>query len=347
MEPLTFAQIQDAVGSTQRQYGPVSFRQVAQSSTRYEIFSRWFREDKVIIDGGYGVERQLMVDEEDDDDIHTGPYAEDQVDFQDVMDKVRVDFVLAKKGWTFNYDEIVTNRDGQMLFDLIQSRRSAKLLTIIKGIESRGWMAPAGPTDSLVPYGVPFWIVKNATRGFTGGYPSGFTNMANIDLDLHPNFKNWSNPYTDISRPDLIYKMRDGVLETEFVSPLEVGGEGDVIMETYRQYCNNGTYLDLQQKMEDQNENLGPDLGRSSTGKLMWNGNPIVAVPALNSDDQDPIYSICHDTFKPIVQAGNFLRESEVIRSTKNSDQFVVFLHLKYNYLCVDRRRNAVYYRNV
>lgn len=347
MEPLSFQDISDAVASTQRHYGPPTFRQVAQAQTRYEIFSRWFREDKVIVTEGYGIERQLMLDEEDDDDIHTGAYAEDQVDFEDVMGKLRVDFVLAKKGWTFNYDEISNNRGGAQLFDLIESRRSAKLLTIIKGIESRGWMAPAGPTDDLVPYGVPFWVVKNSTRGFTGGYPTGFTDLANIDLTEHPNFKNWSNPYSDISRTDLIYKMREGRLETDFVSPLEVGGEGDVIMETYRTYCNNQTYLDLEMKMEDQNENLGPDIGKTAAGRLLFNGNPVVAVPSLNQDEQDPVYTLCHDVFKPMVQADNFLRESDVIRSTKNSDQFVVFINLKYNYVCFDRRRNAVFYRNV
>lgn len=347
MEPLTFQDIQDAVGSTQRQFGPPSFRQVAQASTRYEIFSRWFREDKVLISEGYGIERQLMLDEEDDDDIHVGAYAEDEVTFEDVMGKLRVDYVLAKKGWTFNYDEIMNNRGGAMLFDLIESRRSAKMLTIIKGIEAKGWAAPTSSSDDLVPYGVPFWVVKNATRGFTGGYPTGFTDLANIDLAEHPNFKNWSNPYTDISRQDLIHKMRDGRLETDFQSPLEVGGEGDVIMESYRQYCNNQTYLDLEEKMEDQNENLGPDIGKTAAGRILFNGNPIVATPALNDDDQDPVYSLCHDVFKPIVQAGNFLRESEVIRSSKNSDQFVVFISLKYNYVCFDRRRQAVYYRNV
>lgn len=347
MEPLYFEDIRDAVRSTQVNYGPPTFRQNAQRYTKYEIFSRWFRDDKVMIDGGRGIERQVMLDEEEDDGVHTGPYAEDVVDYQDVMDAVSVKWVFAKVGWTFNYDEIVSNRDGEALFDLIQTKRSAKMLKLAKSIENHGWSKPTSSSDRINPWGVTYWIVKNSTRGFTGGLPSGFTDLAGIDLDEHENFKNWSNVYTDVSRQDLIRKMRDARLETEFMSPIEVGGDGDVIMETYRHYCNNQTYLDLQEKQEDQNENLGPDIGRSNVGALLFNGNPIVSVPALNSDFQDPIYSICHDTFSPVVHEGNFLRESDVIRSAKNADTYVVFIYLKYNFLCVDRRRNSVIYRNV
>lgn len=343
-QPISLAQIQDWVSSTQREYGPPTFRQIAQLLTRFEIFSRWFREDKVIIEEGNGIERQLML-EHDDTEIHTTDYAEDSVDFGDVMGKIQVDFVLAKVGWQFHYNEIASNRGGAMLFDLIDTRRSEQLLRIANGIERRGWSAPASSSDTSLPWGVEFWCVKNSTRGFTGGLPSGHSTLAGIDLDEHTNFKNWANTYSDVSRTDLIFKMREARMETDFVSPLEVGGEGDVIMDTYRTYVNNETYLNLLMKQEDQNDNLGPDIGRSNAGALMFNGNPIVAVPYLNNDTSDPVYMLCHDVFKPIVQAGNFLRESEVIRSSKNSDVYVVFITLKYNYVCTDRRRLAVIYK--
>jgi hypothetical protein len=346
-EPLYFEDIQDAVRSTQVEYGPPGFTQSAQSYTKYEIFSRWFRDDKVIITGGRSIERQIMLDEEEDDGVHTGPYSEDVVDYTDVMQDISVNWVFAKVGWTFNYDEVMSNRGGRELFDLIQTKRTAKLLKLAKSIENHGWSCPSSSSDRLNPWGVSYWIVKNPTRGFTGEYPSGFTDLAGIDLDDHPNFCNYSDTYTDVSRQDLIRSMRLMRLETEFVSPIEVGGDGTTIMETYRHYCNNGTYLDLLEKMEDQNENLGPDLGRSGLGTMMFNGNPIVSVPALGSDDQDPIYSINHDSFSPVVHDGNFLRESDVIRTAKNADTYVVFIYLKYNFLCTNRRVNGVIYRNV
>ena len=343
-QPIGLADIQDFVASTQLEYGPPSFRQIAQDLTRFEIFSRWFREDKVMIEEGRGVERQVML-EYDEGEIHTTDYAEDSVDFDDVMDKVQVNWVKAKVGWHLHYDEVNENRGGAALFNIIQSRRASKMLKIAKGIETGGWGVPASSADTIHPWGVKFWCVKNSTRGFTGGLPSGHSTLAGIDLDEHENFKNWSNPYTDVSRGDLIFKMREARMETDFVSPLEVGGEGNVIMDTYRTYVNNETYLNLQMKMEDQNENLGPDVGRTAAGNLAFNGNPVVAVPYLNDDSSDPVYMLCHDVFKVIVQSGNFLRESEVIRSSKNSDLYVVFITLKYNYICTDRRRLAVLYK--
>lgn len=52
--------IADLVVTTLRDLGPLKFQQIAQSLQDYEVFSKWFRKDKVVFDSGIGIQRTLM-----------------------------------------------------------------------------------------------------------------------------------------------------------------------------------------------------------------------------------------------------------------------------------------------
>jgi len=343
MAILKLSQINDMVTTTLDDYGPPTFRQVAQRSQRYEIFSRWFREEKVKSDGGLAINRRLMLTH-DVDNLHTGPYSEDAIAFGDVLANIRVEWVYLKKAWTFNYNELITNRGNALLTNVIEPQRANCLLNIAHDIESKGWSAPASSSDTTVPYGVPYWVVKNSTQGFTGGLPSGFTTLAGIDLNTYPNFKNYSSPYKEVSEDDLMFKTNEAKQLTDFVSPIEVGGEGDVVKDTYRAYVNSTTRLKLNKLARNRNDSLGYDLYVGEGGAVTYNGNAIIYVPKLDADTSNPVYLICHDTFSPYVQEDNFLRESEVMRWPFQHDTYAVWIDMSYNYVCEDRRRNSVLY---
>lgn len=339
---IRLSDLQDLMTSTLDDYGPPTFRQIAQRLQRYEIFSRWFREEKIMIQNGIGISRRLMTSH-DDDNIHTGIMSEDTYSFGAHLEDMRVDWVYFKKDWGFNYYELLANRGEALLTNVVEPQRANALLNIASQIEAKGWAAPSGPSDNLVPYGVAYWVVKNASaQGFNGRYPSGFTTMAGVDLDLHPNFCNYTDGYSEISEDDAVFKLNQMKQETEFVSPLEVGGEGDVVLDNYRLYVNNETRLEMMKYAKSNNDDTGFDLSWEKGGGVSFLGSKVVNVPALNSDTSDPIYMLNHEVFKPVVREDDFLRESELERTSFNHNTYVIWIEGSYNFICEDRRREGV-----
>lgn len=341
MAALRLSDINDVVTTTLDDYGPPTFLQCAQRLTRYEMFMRWWREEKVMIQSGIGITRRIMTDH-DDDNLHVGPYSVDTVDFSDHLKSLRVEWVNIKKGWTFNYHELLANRGEALLTDLLLPKRSNAILNIASDVEKKGWSAPAGPDDNLVPYGVPFWVVKNAAAGFNGGNPSGFSTTAGINRSTVETSRNYTDDYDDVSEDDLLMKMHGARLETSFEAPDEVGGEGGVAAESFRIYVNKATHLRLNKLARAQNDSLGMDLAVGEGGKVTYAGSPMVYVPKLNEDTSDPVYMLYHDVFHPVVREDDFLRESEVLRYKDNHDTYVVWIDTSYNYICEDPRRQTV-----
>lgn len=340
MAPLTVNQINDYVHSTLDDYGPPSFQQIAQKLQRYEIFSRWFKDDKVKTESGLAINRRLMTDH-DTDNLHTGPYSEDSYDFRDVLTHLRVEFVYVKKPWGFNYSSLLHNRGKALITNVVEPERANAMLNIAHDVESKGWSAPSSSSDTTVPYGVPFWVVKGA-QGFNGRYPSGFTSLAGIDLDEHSSFQNYCDEYLDVTEDDLLFKMHQARLLTFFTSPAEVGGDSEYIQSSFRCYTNAATRLRLNKLARGRNDNYGLDLSYGEGGTVSYGGNPLVYVPKLDEDEDDPVYMLYHDVFCPYVMEDNFLRESEVIRTAYNHDTYVIWMDMAYNYVCEDRRRQSV-----
>lgn len=344
MAIVTLSEINDTVVSTLNDYGPPTFRQNAQQYQEYEIFSRWWQEEKVLIQDGIKISRRMMLDHSTDN-THVGVMDEDNYAFSDHLKEMQVDWVYSKKHWMFGRREYLKNRGKSLLVNIIEPRRADALLNIAHDIESKGWAAPSGPSDTTVPWGVAYWIVKNATQGFNGGLPSGFTTLAGIDLSLYPNFKNYTDKYVDVTEDDFVYRLNRMKLYTKFKSPLEVGGNGDVILNTYRNYTNFELHLQINKACRDRNDNLGVDMSAMEGGGVMYAGGRIVPVAALNSDTSNPFYMICHDTFHPVVGADDFLVESEVIMIPGYHDWYAVWIDTGYNYVNDDRRRNGVMYK--
>ncbi len=71
--------------------------------------------------------------------------------------------------------------------------------------------------------------------------------------------------------------------------------------------------------------------------------NPIVWIPALDGDTNNPIYMINHSVFEPVGLEGDYLKETRnMAPQNHNIEQY--FVDLTYNYKCVDRRRCGVLY---
>jgi hypothetical protein len=342
MAALTAADIQDLVATTLRDLGPLRFQQIAQNLQYYEVFSRWFKKDKVVFDSGYGIQRTLMTSFDSTSAKHVGLLDTDQVNIGDYLTTMNVPWRHAQTSWALIYQtDILMNRGKSLILNVIKPKRAAALLGLVEELEDRAWGDAPGTTDTVLPYSIQYWLVENASTGFNGGLPGSHTTLAGVDLTAHPTFKNYTATYTSVTKSDLVKTMRTAHRKIRFKSPVTIedyrGGVGD----RFRIYVNESTMSSLEDLGEAQNENLGRDIA-SMDGTITFRRNPIIWVPKLDARTDNPVYMVDHSTFYPVCLKGDYLRESEAKEAPNQHNCYQVFLDLSYNYLCVDRRRNAV-----
>jgi hypothetical protein len=336
---VTPENVRDLVAATLRDLGRLHFQQVAQTIQHYEVFSKWFKEDKVQIDSGIGIQRTLMTSLSRRAS-HVGLFEETQISIPDLMRQLQIPWRFAQTHWAWEYREILMNRGQALIFNVIKPRRADAMISLAEELEEKAWSAPTVDQTHL-PYGIPYWVVKNNTEGFNGGLPTDHTTVAGINLDQNPTFKNYTNSYSVVSKSDLIPKMRTAKRKTKFISPVTVDDYTNGPGEQYRIYVNEQTMTELENVGESQNENLGRDLAYAFNN-LVFRNHPIIWIPQLDSDTDNPIYGIDHSKFYPVVLEGDFLRESEPMQDPRQHNVYQVFVDLTYNYLCVDRRSQWV-----
>ena len=343
MAVLTALDISDLVASTLRDLGPMRFQQIAQNLQYYEVFSRWFKKDKVSFDSGVGIQRTLMNKLDETSSKHVGLMDVDQVNIPDVLDQIQIPWRHVQTSWALIYQtDILMNRGKALILNVVKPRRAAALLGLVEELEERAWGSAPSVSDKVLPFGVQYWVVENATTGFNGGVPSGHSTVGGVSLTDSPNFKNYTAQYTNVTKSDLIKKMRTGHRKIRFRSPVTIEDYRGSVGDRYRLYTNETVISAIEDLGEGQNENLGRDIA-SMDGTMTFRKNPIIWVPKLDERTDDPVYMLDHSTFYPVCLKGDYLRETEADKAPNQHNVFQMFLDLTYNYLCVDRRRNAVF----
>lgn len=350
---VAFDEFGDLVAGVLRDLGPPNIQQIAQSKTNYELFSRWFspkNRNNVKLHQSYGLQRQF-INRLPDTAAHVGLIDPDNVSMQDVVDQLQVTFVHAAQGWGVVYQHVLATGGETEIFDAVRAQRDACMINLVEEIENKAWAAPASSSDKKNPWGVAYWIVKNATTGFNGGAASGHTTVAGVSLTDSPLFKNYTFTYTagasgydGFAKTDAIPSMRRAMMECNFQSPIP---GNDYTQQTGRYCLYVGTDLMAKAELigEQQNENIGRDLApkQYGVGMLTFRGYDLRRAPALDSDTTYPIYGIDHSTFEVHGLKGDFFRESR--KDAPNQHNVVQhFVDVSYNFCNIDRRRNFVGY---
>lgn len=339
MAALESLDLADLVAGTLRDLGRMKVQNIAQSLQRYEVFPIWFKKNKVTFDEGIGIQRNLM-NRVADCAAHRGLTDTDQSGITDIVDQLQVPWRQLTSHWQVIYQEVLENRGAARIFDLIKLRRQNAMLAMVEKLESKAWSLP-GASDKVNPYGVPYWIVKNNSTGFNGGAPSGHTTVGGVSLTDSPTFKNYTAQYTAVTKADLIKKMRDMHYYTGFQSPVDLPDYTSGSGQQYRVYTNRAVTSTLEEIGEAQNENLGRDIASVDGVSLVFRKNPIRTIPVLDADTTNPVYFIDHGTFYPVCMKGDYFRETKT-NAPEQHDIVRYFMDLRYNYVCVDRRRNGV-----
>ena len=336
--------ISDIVATTRKEDGPLRFQQIAQNLPFYEVFSRWFKRDKVMFSSGYMIQRTLMTKLNSAAAKHVGFLEPDVVNIIEVLETMQVNWVHALTSWGIVYQtDVLMNSGKQLILNIIKPRRIASLLALVEDIEERAWGAAPASTDTVNPWAIKYWITYNGTTGFTGGAPSGYTTKGGVNPTTTPNFKNYSiGAYTSVGDNDLIKSIRTAFRKCRFVSPISHPDYRGQIRDRYRLYCNEPTMTAFEDVVRSHNSNLGKDLAMFD-GAAYIAGYPIIYIPQLDNDStSDPVYGIDHSTFYPVCLKGDYLRESGPDPAKDQHNAWNCFVDLTYNFLNVDPRRSFV-----
>lgn len=342
MASLNATQIADMVASTLYELGRMKFQQIGQNLQDYEVFGSWFKQDKVTFDEGIGIQKTLM-NKIDTSARHKGLMATDTVDIPDLLDQIQVPWRHADTYWAFIHQETLMNRGKSLVLDVIKPRRASAMISLIEQLEEKAWSSPDA-NNTTDPYGIPYWVVKNATTGFNGGLPSGHSTVGGVSLTDSPTFKNYTFQYTGVTKADLIKSLRTAKRKCNFKSPIKANDYSDSRTGRYRLYSNETTIADVEDVGEAQNENLGRDIASVDGEDITFRRHPWKWIPQLDTDTTNPVYGIDHSTFIPYCLKGDYLRESGPHVVAGQHNVFQVHVDITYNYVCLDRRRNWVAY---
>ena len=288
---LQYAQIDDAVLLTQQQFVKRGAFVDLQTDLQDHIAVReMWKGRQFKFSGGENWEWEAQVDHNHSAQF-VGLFETDGTALTDTMIKGYVRPRHVNAHYIYDQRESAFQRGGTKIVDLIKTRYVAMMVSLYEKMEEALWTKPTDSDDEVTPFGAEYWITKNASEGFNGGRPTGFTDKGNIDPNLQARWKNWTARYVAISKEDLIRKMRKGARQIKFRSVISHAEPN------LRKDMRNGIYTNdavigiMEEVLEDQNMNLGNDLA-SKDGRTLFKSTPVVFAPYLDNDTQNPVYML-------------------------------------------------------
>lgn len=234
--------------------------------------------------------------------------------------------------------------DAAKMVDVVESRYMGMMSSFYEHLEEQCWGTPASSADNETIMGISFWLQRAATEGFNGVDPTGFAEgRAGISSATYPRWANNTGQYVEISKADLLTKMRNAQRKTAFRSPLShanptISDMGNGI------YTNIDVINTLEELLEAQNMNLGNDLA-SKMGMTTFKSTPVQYVPYLDADTGDPVYMIDWKYMGMVTLEGWENNQTAPYKVANMHNVMRVDLDATMNMVCTDLRRQTVLYK--
>ena len=350
--------ITDIVANTLRDLGKDKFELIGTNLRSCITTSHLFKKDRIDFASGYGFQRNVQY-AIGTNARHAGPFSTDVVDIPTLSTNCRVDFIHADASYGFGYQEVLANRGDARIVDILLQRRAGAIANLCEELEAKFWSLPDA-SSTTDPFGLPYWIVYNASTGFTGGNPSGYTSVGGINPSTITQWKNYSFNYAAITAADWLSKARVMHRKLQWRAPVKVPSYSKSEDTMLRIYTDADTEELMVQFCESRNENLGYTMGENkattvggnATGMgasgdtITFKRSPIIEVPYLTdtgvSGLTKPMYFVDSNTFFAGVMKGDFFRETVKPEMPNQRNMGGVFYDISYNYMCTNRRRNGV-----
>lgn len=336
---LLAANMSDLTKAGLRELTRLRYTDIAPTLQDYVGMRSLFQSNRVQLDSGYGIQWDVNVSDPDAA-ANVGMGATDVVDVVDTLQQATADWRMSSTYYAMIGPEEQMNSGKSKIVELKDKRRKGSLKSLAYLMETNLWGAPVSSTDDLTPWGVNTWIVKNATAGFNGGAPSGYTTIGGLNPSTYPGWKNYTAPYTNITKADGIKAWRLAARKTGFKPPID-GIPTTSTGVDYGFYTTLSVTQNVEELLEAQNDDLGADVA-SMDGQAIFLRRPVNWVPALDSDTTNPIYGIDWGSFKTYVLQGWWLRETAVPVYPNQHTVSAWFIDLVYQMVCLDRRKQFV-----
>lgn len=335
---LTASAIGDLVQTTLKDLGKPRFTEIATTIQKFTAMRNLLKKNRVEFDSGYAFQWDVMVNDSGSA-ANVGLAASDNVNIIDGMTQATADWRYSTANYGLIGQVVSMNREPARIVDYVKTRRIMTLISLAVLMENNFWGPPVAVSDVLTPWGANTWIVKNATEGFNGGAPSGYTTIG-LNPTTYPNWNNWTYQYTAVSRDDLIRHWRKAATYTGFEPPVDgipTFNTGD----EYGFYSNYSVIGPLEEALESQNDNLGNDIA-SKDGMTLFRRVPVNWIPRLDSDTTNPVYGINWGYLKTFVLDDWWLRETNIPNYPGQHTMSAHFLDLAYQFVTRNRRCHFV-----
>lgn len=339
MATLQADDIADLVALTLRDLGEDRFTDEARTLQDYVALRSIMKEKRITFGSGYGMQYNVVVDNSGGASW-VGLFEVDNINVGDVVQQGTVPFRHGHTAWALDMHEIDMNSGSRQIVDLIKVRKFDADLALALQLEQAFWGVP-GSGDTTVPFGVDYWITKNATTGFNGGNHTNFSGgKGGISASTYTRHKNYTAQYTNITRTDLVRKWRRAYTFTQWrsVVPHADYSTGDA---DYGFYCNYDVLGPLEEMLEAQNDNLGTDLARYD-GQTAFRRIPVTWVPELDSDSQDPVYGINWGSFKTAFLNNWNMRTTGPTTASNQHNVLHWHVDVSLNWICYDLRKQFI-----
>lgn len=340
MPALTALQLNDLTQTTIRELNEPNFIEIATDLQEYTAMKRLFKKNKRTIQSGFGVQWDVMVNHSGLAD-NVGLGAQDNIEIVDTMTQAQADWRNTVAHWTVIGQEISMNKGKRQIVNLMVVRRRATMIALAELAENNFWGPPVSLSDEVTPWGVNTWVVKNASEGFNGGAPSGYSSIG-LNPTTHPRWKNYTALYANITKTDLIRKWRKAARKTNFKPPVdEAGPTGQTYQYQYGYYTTEPVIGILEEILEGQNDNLGLDIDPMNN-KPVFQRTPIEWVPILDADTTNPIYGLNWKHIEVIALQDWWMRQTPVPVYPGQHTVSATFIDLTYQIVFRNRRSHFV-----
>jgi hypothetical protein len=343
---LQIDQISDFVELTLNRYKKDEWVDISLPLQKYHFASRWFKSKKKPERGGTRLEWKIRTKNQGTAK-HTGLYAIDDTNRVNVMTKATQDWSLQTVNYTIDLREDMFQSGPETIIREMALMEQGLYNDFFELMEDAMWTAPTSSSeDPRPPSGIPFWIQKNASLGFNGEDPSGFTDGAGgISTATYPRWKNYTGTYSAVSRDDLVEKVVNAADYCYFQAPKSYPEIGSPTTD-WGFYTVHSVLATMRRLLQAGNDNLGPDVARWA-GEVLIKGNPVTWVPALGNsesaayDDENPFYGLNWSKFEYFFKTGQNMLKHPLRPAARQHNVRERHMDNAGNFVCYDRRQGG------
>lgn len=302
------------------------------------------RDKKERVDGGRGIVTRYVMDH-NSSASRVGLFNNIEYARDDAVVEGTVPFRWIDGHILFDEREHEFNSGADAVFDLLKVENARMLTSMVELAEGDIWTKPESSSDNDQIFGVDYWVVKNATLGFNGADPSGFTSgRAGVSSTTYPRHKNFTGQYTDISdttSTGLVYQMEQAADQCRWIAPAPEPGMG---RSGYSRgiYCQWSVKNGLKNVAKSNNDSLGFDL---STQEPVFRGAKIRYTPYFDDSTDYPLYMLDHNHIYAVFLKDWYMKKCKVDRLPNQPHCFAIVTSMGLNITSDDPRRQAVFYK--